>query len=266
LIRSIYVKVHLVHPKFLNDELLQLEHDFMHQLFDSLTAEEKGAMEHPDLFRYKGRRGQLYIRHRKVVEEISIRGMIHDTLFDRRGIEAEEWGEPEVTSDDVYEEVEELRDAISGRVVLPEKGEPKDFTCLEDLCSVVPGITELDILRGLWKIYRHVVMERSYSRYRSLQDPLQGQGRGSVWMLFDLMMEEAFAQVPEERAPAIAYETIWEALQDGAGEKEIEAYRRLYEDLEPGKVSLDMRRFLASVAGKQGNEDLKISALLSPYI
>jgi hypothetical protein len=260
------MRIHLVHPKYLNDELLQQEHDLIHRLFDSLSEGEKSSMEHPDLFRYKGRRGQLYIRHRKVVEEMNVRGIIHETLIDRRNIEAEEWGEPDVTPDDVYKEVEQLRDMVPGRIPLPPGGGTEDFTVPGDLCSVLPGITELDILRGLWKIYRHVVMERSYSRYRSLADPVQGQGRGSVWMLFDLMMEEAFAQVPEERAPAIAYETIWEALQDRAGEKEIGEYRQLYGDLEPGKVNLDMRRFLASVAERQGHEELKISALLSPYL
>jgi hypothetical protein len=260
------MKVNLVHPKYLNDELLQSEHDFIHQLFDSLSSGEKNGMEHPDLFRYKGRRGQLYIRHRMVVEEMNIRGKIHDTLVDRRGIEAEEWWNPDLSPDDVFKEVDQLRDMNPGRIPLPDSAQSQDFTCPDDLISVIPGTTELEILRGLWKIYRYVVMEHSYTRYRSLLDPVQGRGRGSVWMLFDMMMEEAFAQIPEERSPAITYDVIWETLQDKTGDEEKKEYARLLGDLEPGKVSLDMRRFLASVADKQGDEDLKISALLAPYI
>ena len=85
-------------------------------------------------------------------------------------------------------------------------------------------------------------------------------------MLFDLMMEEALAQTPEERAPAVAYGTIWETLQSRATDGEKEEYCRLTGELEPGKVSLDMRRFLASVVERTGDEDLKVSALLAPYL
>ena len=55
-------------------------------------------------------------------------------------------------------------------------------------------------------------------------------------MLFDMMMEEAFAQIPEERSPAITYDVIWETLQDKAGGEEKKEYARLLGDLEPGKV------------------------------
>jgi hypothetical protein len=260
------MKIHLVHPKFLDDELLQQEHDFLHELYGSLSEGEKGTMEHPDLFRYKERRGQLYIRHRKIVEELGIRGIVHDTLIDRREIEAKEWEPPEVSTDQIMEEAGQLRGGATGRVTLPDSTAAADFTCPNDITSVIAGTMELDMLRALWKVYGHVVMERSYSRYRNLQDPVQGRGRGSVWMLFDLMMEEALAQVPEERAPSIAYETIWEPLEGNAGEKEKQEYARLTGELKPGKVSLDMRRFLAAEAQRQGNEDLMISALLSPYL
>jgi hypothetical protein len=258
--------IHLVHPKFLNDELLRQEHDFLHELYDSLADGGKGVMGHPDLFRFKEHRGQLYIRHRKIVEELGIRGIVHDTLIDRRAIGAEEWKPVDVTEEKIVEEAGQLRGGVTGRVPLPDTTAAADFTCPDDISSVIAGTVELDILRALWKIYRHVVMERSYSRYRTLQDPLQGRGRGSVWMLFDLMMEEAFAQVPEERAPAIAYETMWESLEDNAGEGEKQEYARLAGELKPGKVSLDMRRFLAAEAQRQGSEDLTVSALLAPYI
>jgi hypothetical protein len=260
------MKIHLVHPKFLSDELLAQEHDFLHELYDSLSEGEKGTMEHPDLFRYKERRGQLYIRHRRIAEEQGIRGIDHETLIDRREIEAEEWDPPDVPEEEVTREADQLRGTVPGRVSLPDSAAAADYTCLDEISSVITGTTELDILRALWKIYRHVVMERSYSRYRTLQDPVQGRGRGSVWMLFDLMMEEAFAQVPEDRAPAIAYETIWESLEGNAGEVEKLEYSRLTGELEPGKISLEMRRFLAAEAQRQGNEEMMVSALLSPYL
>jgi len=37
-------------------------------------------------------------------------------------------------------------------------------------------------------------------------------------------------------------------------------------ELLPGKISLDMRRFLAAVGNGQGNDDIKFSAMLAPYI
>ena len=260
------MRIHFVHPKFLNDELLLEEHDFLHRLFNALSVEEKGGMDHPDLFRYRGRKGQLYVRHRKIAEETGIRGLPHETLLDRRKIEPDEWEEPEISPEDVFTDAGEIKNGDPGRVTLPETDEPGDIVCPVDICSALPGKVEVDILRGLWQIYRYVVMERSYGRYRSLVDPVQGRGRGSVWMLFDMMMEEAFAQIPEERAPGIAYETMWETMQGEASDEEAKEYARHTAALEPGKVSLDMRRFLAAVAEKQGNEDLKLSVLLSPYL
>jgi len=260
------MRIHLVHPKFLSNQLLEEEHDFLHGLFDALSEGEKGGIDHPDLFRYRGRRGQLYIRHRKIAEELGVRGLPHETLLDRRNIEPEEWDEPETSPEMVFSDAGEVREAGPGRVAFPETENPEDIVCPKDLCSAIPGKMEVDILRELWRIYRFVVMERSYARYRSLTDPVQGRGKGSTWMLFDLMMEEAFAQLPEERAPAIAYETMWEGVQGEATDVEKGEYARLSASLEPGKVSLDMRRFLAAVAKRQGNEDLTVSALLTPYL
>ena len=65
------MKIHLVHPKFLGDDIITQEHDFLHKLFDSLATDE--PMEHPDAFRYNGRRGQLFARHRRLVEEMLLR-------------------------------------------------------------------------------------------------------------------------------------------------------------------------------------------------
>ncbi len=258
-------RIHLVHPKFINDAWLVSEHDFLHRLLDSLS-EGKEVLDHPDAFRFNGRRGQLYIRHRKLAEELCLRGMDHTTYLDRRIIEADEWGAPEREPEDLMREVQEHRGAPEGRLPLPEGGDEKDYTCPEDICSVVVGIVEEDILLALWKIYRFMVMERSYSRYRSLADPLQGRMRGSVWMLFDLMMEEALGSAWEDRGPAIAYETMWERLQEGATPEEKAEYLRLEGALVPGRPGLEMRAFLASVATRQDDKDLQYSALLTPYL
>jgi hypothetical protein len=258
------MRIHLVHPKYLNDELLTREHDFLHELFDSLETED--PMEHPDAFRYNGRRGQLFARHRRLVEEMQLRAISHTTLIDRREIDSEHWGEPDYTPEDVMKEVQWLKVGPPGRVPFPESEVPEDFMCLNEISTVLIYHTEQDVLRALWKIYRFNVMERSYSRYRSLTETLQGRGNASVWMLFDLLLEETFSQDPEERAPAIAYESIWDYLQEEAMQEEKAEYERLVGDLEPGKASLDMRRFLAGAASRQGIEDLKRSALLSPYV
>jgi len=258
------MRIHLVHPKYLNDELITQEHDFLHELFDSLEAEE--PMDHPDAFRYNGRRGQLFARHRRLVEEMQLRAIPHTTLIDRREIDSEHWGEPDFTPEDVMREVEWLRGKSRGRVPFPDSEVPEDFMCLNEISTVLIYHTEQDILRALWKIYRFNVMEQSYSRYRSLTESLQGRGNASVWMLFDLLLEEAFSQEPDERAPAIAYESIWDYLQEGATQEEKAEYERLVADLGSGKVSLDMRRFLAGAASRQGIEDLTRSALLAPYI
>jgi hypothetical protein len=258
------MKIHLVHPKFLNDDLITSEHDLLHKLFDSLATDE--PLEHPDAFLYNGRRGQLFARHRRLVEEMLIRAISHTTLIDRREIDSDHWNAPDVTPDDVLKEVVWLKGRPGGRVQFPDSDNHEDFTCLNDISTVLIVHTEQDILQALWRIYRFTVMEKSYSRYRSLTETLQGRGKASIFMLFDLILEETFAEVPDERAPAIAYESIWEYLQEGATPEDKAEYERLVGELEPGKASLDMRRFLAFVASRQENEDLTRSALLSPYL
>ena len=258
------MQIHLVHPKFLSDDIITQEHDLLHKLFDSLATEE--PMEHPDAFRYNGRSGQLFARHRRLVEEMLLRAIPHTTLLDRKEIDSDQWDEPDVTPEDVLKEVEWLRAGSAGRVQLPDSDDPVDYTCLNEISTVLIVHTEQDILRALWRIYRFTIMEQSYSSYRSLTETLQGRGNASVFMLFDLILEEAFAQNPDEGAPAIAYETIWEYLQEGATPEESAEYEKLNGELEPGKASLDMRRFLASAASRQEIEDLTRSALLSPYL
>ncbi len=258
------MKIHLVHPKFLSDDLLSQEHEFLHILYNSIATDE--PMDHPDAFRYNGRRGQLFARHRRLVEEMMIRTISHTTLIDRRDIDSDHWSEREIADEDVLKEVEELKDGPAGRVKLPDSTDPVDFTCLDVISTVLIVRTENDILRALWMIYRFTIMERSYTRYRSLIETLQGRGNASVFMLFDLILEETFAEEPDDRAPAIAYDSIWENLGEKAVADEKAEYERLVGELLPGKPSIEMRRFLASVSSRQGIEDLVRSALLAPYL
>ncbi|UCF31191.1 MAG: DUF1722 domain-containing protein [bacterium] len=256
-----------IHPKYYSDERLNSEHDFLHQLFESLSGEEGALTEHADYFRYNGRRGLLYERHRILVEEMITRGLSHTTLIDRRKIEPEEWKPLETTEDEVLAHrdlVKEEGDA--GRKELPDDDNVIELSGEEELRSVLVGVTEQDVLFGLWKRYRHLVMERSYGRYRNLADPIQGKGRGQVWMLFDLMIEEAFASDPEDGAPRTAYETIWEEVEEGATAEEKEDFNRLLDGLEPAKVSLAMRGFLAGVVSRCRHEELLKSQLFKDYL
>ena len=223
-------------------------------------------MEHPDAFRYNGRRGQLYIRHRKLAEEMDRRAMDHVTLIDRKLIEADEWKTPEVGDDEVMSDAVEVKDGGPGRVEMPSTGKVEELTCPDDFTSVVIGVTEDDLLIAMWTIMRFLVMERSYTRYRAFGEILQGKRRGSVWILMDLMLEEAYAHPHDDRAPAIAYESVWEILEEQATGEETARYNELVAELVPGKISLDMRRFLASVTARQGDNKLKFSAMLAPYI
>ena len=259
-------KIHLVHPKFLSDDLIAAEHDFLHELFESLSSEKGDTLEHSDAFRFNGRRGQLYVRHRKLAEEMDLRAMEHLTPIDRKLIDAEEWSAPEIEDDEIFKDADQVRESGQGRVELPSTESVEDYTCPDDFTSVVVGVVEDDLLLALLRVMRFLVMERSYTRYRSLTETLQGKRRGSLWMLIDLMLEEAFAHPHDERAPAIAYESVWEILTEQATDEEKDRYKELVEELVPGKISLDMRRFLASVGDRQGNDDIKFSAMLAPYI
>jgi len=260
------MKILTIQPKFYSDQRLVDEHDHLHEILD-LLSDEDSTSEHPDYFRYNGRRGLLYIRHRILVEEMITRGLDHGTLIDRRAINAEEWKDLDISDEEVLEDLEQVRSDDSVGRIPPLDGEDLDLvTGKYEIRSAVPGVLENEDVVVLWHLYKHVVMERSYSRYRNLSDPIQGKGRGQVWMLFDLMLEEAFAEDPDDRAPGIAYETMWEAVEENATEDEREQFNSLLDGLKPGKVDLGMRKFLAGVVARVGDEKLLMSQLLRPYL
>ncbi|NOY86553.1 MAG: DUF1722 domain-containing protein [Deltaproteobacteria bacterium] len=255
-----------VHPKYFSDRRLAAEHDHLHELLNALNDEEK-ATDHPDVFRFNGRRGLLYIRHRMFAEEMGIRAMEHLTLIDRMNIPSSEWKSLEMDDGAILEDLEEVRaEGVPGRVPLPDGRDITEVTGEMDVLSVIPGIIEDEILLGLYRRYKYVVMERSYRRYRNLADPLRGKLRGQTWILFELMMEETLAVKPDERGPATAYETLWERLRESATDEEKHRFEALFGALEPGKVSLEMREFLARTAARIGDKDLMVSQLLVPYM
>ena len=87
-----------------------------------------------------------------------------------------------------------------------------------------------------------------------------------VWILFDLMLEEAFSVEPDERGPKIAYEFIWEILEESVTDEEKAEFLKLMDKVESGRVNLDVRKFLGELVSKYGIKELKKSELLIPYL
>ena len=263
------MKIHSVHPKFLSDETITAEHDFLHRLFDALMDDKNdhGLGDNPEYIRFTGKCGILYPRHRMLVEEMDIRGTLHETLIDRRAVHPDEmdyW----VSSD---EEVLRDRDMLAaageaGRFSLGGQESAEVAAGRMDICSALAENVEDEILLGMWRIYRFTVMERSYSRYRVLADPLLGRMKGQVWILFDLMLEEAFSEKPEDNGPRIAYETVWEVLESEASEEDKAEFEKILAGLEPGRVSVPARKFLAEAAAKYGVDELTKTHILKHYL
>ena len=263
------MKIYKVHPKYLSDDKIIAEHDFLHELYTSISDKKGGSVgtDHSDYFRFSGRRGVLYVRHRMLTEEMNVRAISHTTLIDRRVIEPDDMGFWEPSDEDVLQERDELVAAGErGRYTLKSEDSAEEAAGRNDVCSALVEIVDDEILLGLWARYRFTVMEKSYSRYRSLTDPLQGRKSGQVWILFDLMLEEAFAVEPDERGPQIAYESIWEVLEKSVTAQEKADFLKLMDKVESGRISLDCRRFLGELVSKYGVEELKKSQLLIPYL
>ena len=263
------MKIHNVHPKYLSDDNIIAEHDFLHELYTSISNEKGGSVgtDHSDYFRFAGKRGVLYVRHRMLAEEMNVRAISHTTLIDRRVIEPDDMGYWEPSDEDVSKERDELVAAgEKGRHTLKSEDSAEEAAGRNDVCSALVEIVDDEILLGLWARYRLTVMERSYSRYRALTDPLQGKKSGQVWILFDLMLEEAFSVEPDERGPKIAYEFIWEILEESVTVEEKDELLKLMDKVESGRVNLDVRKFLGELVSKYGIKELKKSQLLIPYL
>ena len=59
------------------------EHSELHAIWSILTQNKKGFLYHPETMRWKGKLKALYYRHQKVVEEMSKRGMKHNSPLDK---------------------------------------------------------------------------------------------------------------------------------------------------------------------------------------
>ncbi|MDD5584895.1 MAG: pyrimidine dimer DNA glycosylase/endonuclease V [Candidatus Omnitrophica bacterium] len=60
------------------------EHRELHAIWSILTRNKKGYSRHPETLRWKGKLNALYARHKKLQEEMKIRGYTHVSLLDWR--------------------------------------------------------------------------------------------------------------------------------------------------------------------------------------
>jgi len=60
------------------------EHSEIHALWSILTKGKKGYAYHPETLRWRGKLKALYLRHKKIVEEMKKRGFNHYSTLDAR--------------------------------------------------------------------------------------------------------------------------------------------------------------------------------------
>ncbi len=70
-------------PKILCRNHLLGEHRELHAVWVVLTENKKGYSHHPETLRWKGHLKALFLRHQKLVEEMSRRGYRHRSLLDK---------------------------------------------------------------------------------------------------------------------------------------------------------------------------------------
>ena len=58
------------------------EHRELHAIWSILTKRKKGYSKHPETLRWKGKLKSLYLRHEKLVKEMSKRGYKHESNLD----------------------------------------------------------------------------------------------------------------------------------------------------------------------------------------
>ncbi|MCK5108634.1 MAG: pyrimidine dimer DNA glycosylase [Methanosarcinales archaeon] len=58
------------------------EHRELHAMWSIITGNKKAYANHPETLRWKGRLMALYLRHEKLVEEMTNRGYKHHTPLD----------------------------------------------------------------------------------------------------------------------------------------------------------------------------------------
>ena len=64
--------------KFCRNHLLG-EHRELHAVWSIITNNKKAYSNHPEILRWKGKLKSLYLRHEKLVAEMTVRGYKHHT-------------------------------------------------------------------------------------------------------------------------------------------------------------------------------------------
>ena len=64
--------------KFCRNHLLG-EHRELHAVWSIITNHKKAYANHPEILRWKGKLRSLYLRHEKLVAEMTVRGYKHHT-------------------------------------------------------------------------------------------------------------------------------------------------------------------------------------------
>ena len=73
-----------IEPEKLCRSHLLGEHRELHAIWSVLTQNKKGYSRHPETLRWKGKLKALYLRHEKLVKEMSQRGYNHYSPLDRK--------------------------------------------------------------------------------------------------------------------------------------------------------------------------------------
>jgi hypothetical protein len=73
-----------VEPQRLCRNHLLGEHRELHAIWSIITKHKKGYINHPETKRWKGKLKALYLRHERLVKEMSDRGYCHRSCLDKR--------------------------------------------------------------------------------------------------------------------------------------------------------------------------------------
>jgi hypothetical protein len=71
-------------PKKLCRNHLLGEHRELHAIWSILTNNKKGYSRHPEVLRWSGKLKALYLRHERLVAEMTKRGYIHKSPLDTK--------------------------------------------------------------------------------------------------------------------------------------------------------------------------------------
>ena len=73
-----------VSPKILCRKHLLGEHRELHAVYTILSQNKKGYRNHPETIRWEGKLAALYLRHEKLVKEMTRRGYVHASPLNQK--------------------------------------------------------------------------------------------------------------------------------------------------------------------------------------